>query len=363
MPYPKYDFNKFLKSGAERAQYLKALFDFIKPEIKNHKELENRAQVDRIRASLVQEKFECDYNEVFRAVNSKKADDSELHNRVNAYIKTFKYIDQRFQELTITHLKKGHEILLRKTGDQKFGGIFRNISGGGDTGYELPKEQQFEDLIKVLIAHSTQENLERPVIHALSIYLLFDIIQPFLVQNQTYSLIFFNVALKHSGFDLGGLMGFEKHMLRDWNTHKSIKLNSLFPVSAAERMQADLTAFFENCYTIINESYAEVEEDLIDALKQSVSYQKLKPIQRNSFNYFFEMGFKKHYQGIVKLNERQQAILRDVVFNRNVTTKQMVMKYRCDRKTIQRDFADLMEVGIVAFEGKTKTVNYHLSFA
>ena len=165
------------------------------------------------------------------------------------------------------------------------------------------------------------------------------------------------------GFDLGGLLGFEKHMLRDWNTHKSIKLNSLFPINAKERMQADLTAFFENCYTIINESYAEVEDDLIDSLKKSIHYENMKPIQRNSFNYFFEMGFKKHYKGIVELNERQQAILRDVVFQRTVTTKQMVMKYRCDRKTIQRDFADLIEVGIVNFEGKTKTVNYHLSFA
>lgn len=363
MIYPKYDFNKFLKAGAERARYLQALFNFISPELKNLNELLQIAQVDRIRATLVQENFECDYNEVFRAVSSKKAEESELYHRVNAYLKTYRYIDERFEELTLIHLKKGHEILVRKTSHQKFGGILRNITENSDSVYELPDEEQLDSLLKELLKHSKKQMLERPVIHALSIYLLFDIVQPFLVQNQIYSLIFFNVAIKRMGFDLGGLLGFEKHMLRDWNTHKSIKLNSLFPINAKERMQADLTAFFENCYTIINESYAEVEDDLIDSLKKSIDYEKMKPIRRNSFNYFFEMGFKKHYEGIVDLNERQQAILRDVVFQRTVTTKQMVMKYRCDRKTIQRDFADLMEVGIVNFEGKTKTVNYHLSFA
>ncbi|MFY0675374.1 MAG: hypothetical protein JXQ87_18405 [Bacteroidia bacterium] len=363
MPYPKYDFNKFLKAGAERARYLQALFNFINPELKGLDNMVQVAQVDRIRASLVQEKIECDYNEVYNALHTKNVQQNEIYHRVNAYTKAYKYIDQRFDELTLSNLKKGHEILVRNTSQEKFGGILRNITDNKDSVYELPDEDQLDNLVKVLLKHSKSKRLDKPVIHALSVYLLFDIVQPFLVQNQCFSLIFFNVAIKRMGFDLGGLLSFEKYMLRDWNTHKSIKLNSLFPINAKERMQADLTAFFENCYTIINESYLEVEDDLIGALKKSTNYENLKPIQRNSFNYFFELGFKKHYDKIGALNERQQAILRDVVFQRTVTTKQMVMKYRCDRKTVQRDFADLMEVGIVNYEGKTKTVNYHLSFA
>ncbi|MGB0428873.1 MAG: hypothetical protein ACPGLV_00260 [Bacteroidia bacterium] len=365
MPYPKYDFNKYLRSGVDKAHYLKALYAFIKPELKILDQLSKASAIDRIRATLVQEKYECDYNDVSKALANNTEADQELKHKVSAYNKCQKYISQRIETINLNQLKKGHEILLRGTNKEKYGGILRNLDQKQNiaANYEPPKNDQLNDLIGFLLEHIKKASPNYPFIHALSVYLLFDIVQPFIVFNQAYSLIFFNAILKNLDADFNGLISFEKYMLNDWNTHNSIKLNSLFPINAKERIGEDLTAFFENCFTILGESLADVEDNLITSLKESVNYKKMRPIARNSFNYFFEMGFKKFHKKITALNERQQAILRDVIFNRNVTTKQMVMKYRCDRKTIQRDFADLMELGIVAFEGKTKTVNYHLSFA
>ncbi len=355
MSYPKYDLNKFIRSGIDRADYIKSLINFIKPALISFNTLEHKCMVDRIRATLVQEEYYCDFNDVAKAIDEDISIEKELINRVGAYKKCEKYIEQRVGTIDLPKLKKAHEILLRQSNQEKYGGILRNQDDLVEDGTH--------DLLQRLITFSNQKKTQHPIIHALSVYLMFDIVQPFIVQNQALSLIYFNAIVNHYNKDLGAVLGFEKFMLKDWNTHKSIKLNSLFPLNPKERLEEDQTAFFENCFTLLIDSFAETEELLIENLKKSIKYSELPPIAKNSFNYFFEMGFKKHYKSILALNDRQQAILRDVVFGRNVTTKQMVMKYRCDRKTVQRDFADLMEIGIVSFEGKTKTVNYHLSFA
>lgn len=363
MTYPKYDLNKYLKSGLAKADYIKALYSFVEPELKNKKELEKTALTDRIRGTLKQEGIECDFNSISRVLENNKADD-KLAKHVNAFLKTQKYIGERLNEFNLSHLRKGHEILLRGSANEKFGGILRSaVEQEGESNYELPGQDQLVDLTTLLLTRlKPNEYDNHPFIKAFTLYLLFDIIQPFIVFNQGYSLLFFNELLNKYGYGMGGLLTFEKYVLLDWNTHKSIKLNSLFPVSAKERLDADLTAFLENCTTILLESFIEIEENLITSLKDSINYKALKPIQKNSFNYLIKMGFPKYYDAIGQLNERQQAILRDVAFSREVTTKTMVMKYRCDRKTIQRDFADMMDIGIMSQEGKTKTIIYHLSF-
>ena len=364
MAYPKYDLNKYIKSGLARANYIQALYDFVSPELKTSAQLEQRALVDRIRGTLKQEGIECDFNSITKVLN-KKSDDKVLTGYVNSYLKASKYIEQRLDEFSLAHLKKAHNIFLRTSENEKFGGIIRSaVEQENINNYELPGRQELVDLITLLLARIRPNTFNNhPLIKAITLYLLFDIIQPFIVFNQGFSLLFFNESLKSYGFGFGNLFTFEKYALQDWDTHKSLKLNSLFPVSAKERLNADITAFIENCISIAIESFTEIEENLINALKESINYSALKPKQKNSFNYLFQMGFPKYFEAIAVLNDRQKAILRDVAFSRDVTTKTMVMKYRCDRKTIQRDFAYLIEAGIVKQEGKTKTIIYHLSFS
>ena len=43
-------------------------------------------------------------------------------------------------------------------------------------------------------------------------------------------------------------------MLQDWSTHQSTKFNSLFQMNHADRMDSDVTAFFENCAGLSMES-------------------------------------------------------------------------------------------------------------
>ncbi|MBI1183517.1 hypothetical protein GC194_04565 [bacterium] len=365
MAYPKYEQTRFLRSALARANYLNSLVNFVWPSLKNEKQLTDAAATDRIRACLTQQQIECDFNQVRKTLENKEIVDQNLKSHIVGFAKCNKYLEQRMETLQVGNLKKAHEILLRNTSLEKYGGILRNVAQTqNQLNYELPEEEQLSDLTSLLIEdiNLDKDTENHPIIKALSLYLLFDIVQPFIVFNHSLSLIVFNQALRRYNCHFMDLLSFEKHLLNDWNTHQSIKLNSLFPVSAKERLEMDLTAFFENCMQVMQESFDEIEDNLMAALKESVSYPKLKPIQKNSFNYLFQVGFNKHHEKIDLLNNRQKSILCDVACKRSVTTKEMVMKYRCDRKTIQRDFADLIDIGIVEQEGITKTINYHLSF-
>lgn len=361
--FPKFEMTKYIKSAILKAEYVQALVSFTEPKIPDLAALKRNATVSRTKAILMQEGISCDYNAVRKVLEG--ADDMEkaLKPWVLSMQKANTYLEKRLDGFEMMHLKKCHEILLRETRNQKYGGILRNTAEvHGAENYELPENEQLSDLTLFLFQHMKSKKAMHPLVKSWALYLLFDIVQPFMSFNQALSLSVSNQFLAHDGFHFNGLYVWEKQMLQDWNTHKSLRFNSLFPVSSVERLEADATAFFENCASLCLEALAEVEDTLISEVKVSVGYDKMSPHQKNSFNYLFEHGFKQYYNAIDSLNERQQAILRDVTLKRSVTTKQMVMEYRCDRKTIQRDFTDLMDMGIIAQEGKTKTITYHLSF-
>lgn len=361
--FPKFEMTKYIKSAILKAEYVKALVAFTEPKVPDLKGLQRNAAISRTKATLMQEGISCDYNAVKKVLEGATDMEKALSPWVMSLQKANTYAQKRLDNFEIMHLKKCHEILLRDTRNQKYGGILRNTAETSTSeNYELPENEQLSDLTLFLFQHMRAKKAMHPLLKSWALYLLFDIVQPFMSFNQSLSLTVSNQFLAHDGFHFNGLYVWEKQMLHDWDTHKSLRYKSLFPANSMERLDTDATAFFENCASLCLEALADVEDTIISEVKTSVGYETMNPHQKNSFNYLFDHGFKQYYNAIDSLNERQQSILRDVTLNRNVTTKQMVMQYRCDRKTIQRDFADLMDMGIVSQEGKTKTIIYHLSF-
>ena len=198
--------------------------------------------------------------------------------------------------------------------------------------------------------------------HAIASYIYVDVLKPFVAYNQALAMLVFQSVLYLRGHSFDGLLSFENFLGKEWNLHQSLKMQSLFPTSNLDRMNSSQTALFENCAKYAQDALVDIEDAALHWLKKSIAYDSLEPIRRNSINYIMERGLKNNHWEINALSPRQKLILFEVAFNRSVHTKSMVMKYRCDRKTIQRDFSILTEKGLISQEGKTKTVTYLPSF-
>lgn len=92
--------------------------------------------------------------------------------------------------------------------------------------------------------------------------------------------------------------------------------------------------------------------------RQQVEFDKLNARQKNIMNYVFERGYRlKEFDDKV-LNQRQKLIMYIIQHKGFISTKELVNEFECNRKTIQRDFAVLLELNLVKVIGKGAGLRY-----
>jgi Fic family protein len=92
--------------------------------------------------------------------------------------------------------------------------------------------------------------------------------------------------------------------------------------------------------------------------RQQVEFDKLNARQKNIMNYVFERGYRlKEFDNAV-LNQRQKLIMYIIQHRGFISTKDLVSEFDCNRKTIQRDFATLLELNLVKVIGKGAGLRY-----
>jgi Fic family protein len=97
--------------------------------------------------------------------------------------------------------------------------------------------------------------------------------------------------------------------------------------------------------------------------RQQVEFDKLNPRQKNIMNYVFERGYRlKEFDDAV-LNQRQKLIMYIIQHKGFISTKELVTEFDCNRKTIQRDFATLLELNLVKVIGKGAGLRYAVNVA
>ncbi len=97
--------------------------------------------------------------------------------------------------------------------------------------------------------------------------------------------------------------------------------------------------------------------------RQQVEFDKLNPRQKNIMNYVFERGYRlKEFDDEV-LNQRQKLIMYIIQHKGFISTKELVSEFDCNRKTIQRDFATLLELNLVKVIGKGAGLRYAVNVA
>jgi Fic family protein len=92
--------------------------------------------------------------------------------------------------------------------------------------------------------------------------------------------------------------------------------------------------------------------------RQQVDFEKLNPRQKNIMNYVFERGYKLKEIDDNILNKRQKLIMYIIQHRGFISTKELVNEFDCNRKTIQRDFQLLLDLGLVKSIGAGAGLRY-----
>jgi Fic family protein len=107
-----------------------------------------------------------------------------------------------------------------------------------------------------------------------------------------------------------------------------------------------------------NEQLAKIKDLLRTFFRKQVDFEKLNPRQKNIMNYVFERGYKLKEIDENVLNKRQKLIMYIVQHRGFISTKELVNEFDCNRKTIQRDFTLLLELGLVRSIGAGAGLRY-----
>lgn len=92
--------------------------------------------------------------------------------------------------------------------------------------------------------------------------------------------------------------------------------------------------------------------------RKQVDFDKLNPRQKNIMNYVFERGYKLKEIDDSVLNKRQKLIMYIIQHRGFISTKELVNEFDCNRKTIQRDFQLLLDLGLVKSIGAGAGLRY-----
>lgn len=161
------------------------------------------------------------------------------------------------------------------------------------------------------------------------------------------------------GIDGGGLLFFAKAILPHQATYLRI-IEQLKYKDGKDFLNSDPSGLMLIIQDAQSDAYKATEKRLATIYHQQVEFEDLAPKQRNMVNYFFYVAYKFEKTKNNALNPRQQEIM-DLLHSRGfISTKDLSLQFRCNRKTIQRDFQDLLQMGLVRQMGQGAALRYTL---
>ncbi len=274
--------------------------------------------------------------------------------------------DKSAQPLTLNLLQQAHKILVQKTKDAHEAGRLRvdgrNLFSFIEEGVLLPEHDELQKYISGLFdLVSDEAEAEAAPVKAFLFFYIFTAIRPFANSNEILAILGAHHILHHAKMPLFGLLNLEKHIF--FNPNYLVQTAHLFgEQNYLERLDTDLTTYLEICTNKLRKNILEAKNTLINVVKQEFEYETLKPRQKNAVNFWLEKGFFMHKEKLKNLTPRQHDIMTIMAQYSYVATKDLVPVFQLDRKTIQRDFNTLLELGLVEQRGGGRAIRYHLDF-
>jgi hypothetical protein len=186
-------------------------------------------------------------------------------------------------------------------------------------------------------------------------------VQVFGEENDTIAILGTHYFLKHTKYSLLGLLNLEEHVFFDEKFRQ--KASQLFAGrNYLELLDADLTNYLEACIHRYQAHLEEVKQVVIGVVKELFGYPDFTPRQKNVLNFWLNKGFFLQHEKLHELTPRQHDIMMLLVKYGSVTNKDLVPIFQVDRKTLQRDFTTIVDLGLAEQRGMGRAVRYFVDF-
>ncbi len=158
---------------------------------------------------------------------------------------------------------------------------------------------------------------------------------------------------KHS-LNMDGLLTLEHELFLNRSRYFELREQEEFSIE-------NIKSKIEFGNEIFHNNLVRVKQVLRQYFRKQVEYDDANPRQRNIMNYVFEHGYKLKLYSHGLLNKRQELIMYIIHHKGFVSTKELTEEFGCNRKTIQRDFNDLLKMNMVRTIGNGSSLRYSVS--
>jgi Fic family protein len=266
--------------------------------------------------------------------------------------------------LSIDFLQQIHRLLTQKMPNAHCAGLLRTKSNllfnYIESGSVLPEGSRLNNLLEQTIKMANDKKTPLLIRCWLTYYSLMSI-QPFYEDNETVAVLACRYLIEQQDMNYYGLLNLEKHIF--YHKGYQLRTSDLFSEqNLGERLDTDLTGYIDACLRGFMANLAEIKTTIIKQVRTMLNYEKLNSRQKNNMNFWLEKGFFRHHPKLKMITERQHEVLMLLARYVSLATKDLVPVFKVDRKTIQRDFTELMEHGIVESRGSGRNLRYYLDF-
>jgi len=227
-----------------------------------------------------------------------------------------------------------------------------------DTRYA--NSEQIEDFLEDVISIANDPGAE-PLVKCWLVYYMLVAIKPFNDDNEAIARLTCYAILKQENLHFNFLLSLEEYV---FGSAGFIAYSYLYEQeSFQKKMERDLTGYLTICLQSMLQNVEAIEKEyFIIAAKEQLDYDTLPPRSKNFINFWLKKGFYQNYETIFNLSARQHEILVHLLKNGGISTKDLSTIFEVDRKTIQRDFSQLIDFNIIGQKGAGRGIKYYICF-
>ncbi len=279
---------------------------------------------------------------------------------IEQYIKAEQWLQTQLQQpLTISMLYQLQQILILDLyNNREDVNLFTANSTRHPEKLSLTTEMELESLFEYM----NQDDEHHPIIKSWVMH--FKLLQLNLfseARTKMAGLLQYFWLSKH-GCNLHGLLSLEHELYVNKNEYQAFYGES-GEARDVEKLAADEQSQLGFGMLVFAGQLERLKGLLRSYFRKQVEFDKLNPRQKNVMNYVFERGYRLKEFDETVLNQRQKLIMYIIQHKGFISTKELVTEFECNRKTIQRDFAQLLSLNLVKVIGKGAGLRYAVNVA